>query len=85
MMFNSLHMLIIVLGHLFMWFIHVLGGGKAILLLFVTSMCIAPFILHWKLCRVPKVTTVPHYNILDATPYLIGFVGKRHCIALICI
>jgi hypothetical protein len=36
MMFNSLHMIIIVVGHLFMWFIHVLGGGKAILLLFAT-------------------------------------------------
>jgi hypothetical protein len=47
MMFNSLHMLIIVVGQLFMWFIHVLGGGKAILLLFTT--CHVHCIIHFAL------------------------------------
>jgi hypothetical protein len=56
---NSLSMLIIIVEHLFVWFIHVLGGGKATLLLLQHAMRIASFILHWKLCRVPKVTTVP--------------------------
>jgi hypothetical protein len=56
---NSLSMLIIIVEHLFVWFIHVLGGGKATLLLLQHTMRIASFILHWKLCRVPKVTTVP--------------------------
>jgi hypothetical protein len=56
---NSLSMLIIVVEHLFVWFIYVLGGGKATLLLLQHAMRIASFILHWKLCRVPKVTTVP--------------------------
>jgi hypothetical protein len=56
---NSLSMLIIIVEHLFVWFIHVLGGGKATLLLLQHAMCIASFILHWKLCRVPKVMTVP--------------------------
>jgi hypothetical protein len=55
---NSISMLIIV-EHLFVWFIHNLGGGKATLLLLQHAMCIASFILHWKLCRVSKVTTVP--------------------------
>jgi hypothetical protein len=55
---NYLSMLIIIVEHLFMWFIHVLGG-KATLLLLQHDMCIASFILHWKLCRIPKVTTVP--------------------------
>jgi hypothetical protein len=55
---NSLSMLIIIIEHLFVWFIHVLGGGKATLLLLQHAMHIASFILHWKLCRVPKVTTV---------------------------
>jgi hypothetical protein len=51
-MFNFLHMLIIVVGHLFMWFIHVLGGGKAILLLFATHHvhCIIHFALEVMLC-----------------------------------
>jgi hypothetical protein len=55
---NSLSLLIIIVEHLFVWFIHVLGGGKATSLLLQHVMCIASFILHWKLCRVPKVTTV---------------------------
>jgi hypothetical protein len=55
---NSLSMLIIIVEHLFLWFIHVLGGGKATLLLLQHAMRIELFILHWKLCRVPKVTTV---------------------------
>jgi hypothetical protein len=56
---NSLYMLIIIVEHLFVWFIHVLGGGKATLLLLQYVIRIASFILHWKLCRVSKVTTVP--------------------------
>jgi hypothetical protein len=56
---NSLSMLIIIVEHLFVWFIHVLGAGKATLLLLQHAMCITSFILHWKLCRVPKVTIVP--------------------------
>jgi hypothetical protein len=56
---NSLSMLIINVEHLFVWFIHVLGGGKATLLLLQHAMRNASFILHWKLCHVPKVTTVP--------------------------
>jgi hypothetical protein len=55
---NSLSMLIIV-EYLFVRFIRVLGGGKATLLLLQHVMRIASFILHWKLCRVHKVTTVP--------------------------
>jgi hypothetical protein len=55
---NSLSMLIIIVEHLFVRFIHVLGGGKATLLLLQHVMRIASFILHWKLWRVPKVTTV---------------------------
>jgi hypothetical protein len=51
---NSLSMLIIIVEHLFVWFIHVLGGGKATLLLLQHVMHIASFILHWKLCHVPK-------------------------------
>jgi hypothetical protein len=47
MMFNSQHMLIIVVGHLFMWFIHVLGRGKAILLIFAT--CHVHCIIHFAL------------------------------------
>jgi hypothetical protein len=46
-MFNSLHMLIIVVGHLFMCFIHVLGGGKAILPLFAT--CHVHSLIHFAL------------------------------------
>jgi hypothetical protein len=46
-MFRSLHMVIIIVGHLFMWFSHVLGGGKAILLLFAT--CHAHCIIHFAL------------------------------------
>jgi hypothetical protein len=56
---NSLSMFIIIVEHLFVWFIHILGGGKATLLLLQHVMCIASFILHCKLCRVTKVTTVP--------------------------
>jgi hypothetical protein len=56
---NSLSMLIIIVKHLFVWFIHVLGGGKATLLLLQHAMRIASFILHWNLCCVPKVMTVP--------------------------
>jgi hypothetical protein len=55
---NSLSVLIIIVEHLFVWFIHVLGGGKATLLLLQHAMHIASFILHCKLCHVPKVTTV---------------------------
>jgi hypothetical protein len=55
---NFLSMLIIIVEHLFVWFIHVLGGGKATLLLLQYVMLIASFILHWKLYRVPKITTV---------------------------
>jgi hypothetical protein len=43
---NSLSMLIIIVEHLFVWFIHVLGGGKATLLLLQHDMRIASFILH---------------------------------------
>jgi hypothetical protein len=82
---NSLSMLIIIVEHLFVWFIHVLGGDKATLLLLQHVMHIASFILHWKLCRVSKVTTY-RYNILDATPYLVGYAGRRHiAFAFICI
>jgi hypothetical protein len=56
---NSLAMLIIIVEQLFVRFIHVLGGSKATLLLLQHAMRIALFILHWKLCRVTKVTTVP--------------------------
>jgi hypothetical protein len=56
---NSLSMLIIIAEHLFVWFILVLGGGKATLLLLQHAMRIASFILHWKLCRVSKVTIIP--------------------------
>jgi hypothetical protein len=56
---NSLSMLIIIVEHLFVWFIHVLGGGKATLLLLQHAMHIASFILHWKLCCVLKVIIVP--------------------------
>jgi hypothetical protein len=55
---NSLSMLIVVVEHLFMCFIHVHGGGKAILLLLQHVMCNASFILLWKLCRVTKVMTI---------------------------
>jgi hypothetical protein len=50
-MFNSLHILIVVFGHLFMWFIHVLGG-KAILHLFATRHvhCIIHFALEVMSC-----------------------------------
>jgi hypothetical protein len=52
MMFNSLHTLIIVVRHLFMSFIHVLGGGKAILLLFAAYHvhCIIHFALEVMSC-----------------------------------
>jgi hypothetical protein len=43
---NSLSMLIIIVEHLFVWFIHVLRGGKATLLLLQHAMRIASFILH---------------------------------------
>jgi hypothetical protein len=67
---NSLSMLIIIVEHLFVWFIHVLGGGKATLLLFQHARSIASFILHWKLCRVPKVTTVQVQHIgCSSIPY----------------
>jgi hypothetical protein len=56
---NSLSMLIIIVEHLFMWFIHVLEGGKTTLFLLQHAMHITSFVLHWKLCRVPKVTIVP--------------------------
>jgi hypothetical protein len=52
MMFNSLHMLIIFVGYLFMWSIHVLGGGKVILFIFASSHvhCIIHFALEVMLC-----------------------------------
>jgi hypothetical protein len=56
---NFLSMLIIIVEHLFVWFIHVLRGSKATLLLLQHAMRIASFILHWKLCRVRMVTTIP--------------------------
>jgi hypothetical protein len=55
---NSLCMLVIVEEHLLMCSIHALGRGKVILLLLQHVLCNASFILHWKLSRVPKVTTV---------------------------
>jgi hypothetical protein len=60
---NSLSMLIIIVEHLFVWFIHVLGGGKATLLLLQHAMRIASFILHWMLRRVLKVMTVPVHHL----------------------
>jgi hypothetical protein len=67
---NSLSMLIIIVEHLFVRFIHVLGGGKATMLLLQHDMRIASFILHWKLCRVPKVTTVPVQHLgCSSIPY----------------
>jgi hypothetical protein len=60
---NSLSMLIIIVEHLFVWFIHVIGGGKATLLLLQHVMLIASFILHWKLCHVPKVMIIPVQNL----------------------
>jgi hypothetical protein len=43
---NSLSMPIIIVEHLFMWFIHVLGGGKAILLLLQQKFCIRSYIMY---------------------------------------
>jgi hypothetical protein len=77
---NSLSMLIIIVEHLFVWFIHVLGGGKATLLLLQHAMHIASFILHWKLCHVPMVMTVPVQHLgCSSIPYWVCR-QKTYCI-----
>jgi hypothetical protein len=73
-------MIIIIVEHLFMWFIHVLGGGKAILLLLWHAMCIASFILHWKLCRVRKVMTIPIQHLgCSSIPSWVCRQNALHC------
>jgi hypothetical protein len=68
---NSLSMPIIIVEHLFMWFIHVLGGGKAILLLLQQKFCIRSYIMYLR--------SWPFwYIILDAASYLVGYAGRRH-------
>jgi hypothetical protein len=71
MMFNSLHMLIIIVEHLLMWFIHVLGGGKVILLLFALGHvhCIIHFALEVMSCtyshdRISSTTWMQLHTLL---------------------
>jgi hypothetical protein len=57
-----------------MWLIHTFEGNwsiiGSILLLLQHVVCIASFILHWKLCRVPKVMTVPVQHLgCSSIPY----------------
>jgi hypothetical protein len=68
-----------------MWFIHILGGRKAILLLLQYAMYIALFILYWKLCHVPKFTIVPvkHLGCSSISYWVCS--QKTYCITFICI
>jgi hypothetical protein len=79
---NSLSMLIIIVEHLFVRFIHVLGGGKATLLLLQHAMHIASLILHWKLCRVPKVMTIPVQHLRCSSIPCLVCRQKTCCISI---